>query len=78
MAKFDINGWIKTHLNEEEMKDKSNPGLELFNRMEAVNRFKTLDSFKNKLNELVEVWKDEGFEKDDILKYIDFLIEGGW
>lgn len=89
MAKFDINGWIKTHLNEEEMKDKSNPkwltddsgpdsGSEAFDRMEGIVKRTTLHSFQNNLNELVKDWEDDGFEKDDILKYIDFLIKGGW
>lgn len=91
MAKFDINKWRRIHLNEEEMKDESNPkwktqqissdpdfGVEIFDRMESSVKRTTLHSFQNNLNELVKDWEEEGFEKDDILKYIDFLIEGGW
>lgn len=91
MAKFDINKWRRIHLNEEEMKDESNPkwktqqissdpdfGVEIFDRMEGLANMRTLAGFKSNLDSLVNDWEEEGFEKDDILKYIDFLIEGGW
>lgn len=64
--------------NAKNKKQRLSENTALFDRMEGVNRFKTMDSLRRNIKELVEVWEEEGFEKDDIMKYLEFLVNGGW
>ena len=48
---------------------------EMFDRMDGLANIQDLKVLNAKLRLLVSDWMQEGFEKDDIKEYINFLID---
>lgn len=72
MKKSELRQLIKEELHNI---TQENMGNAYYDRMEGLANMSHLKMFKNSLRELLADWMEEGFEREDVVEYVTFLIE---
>ena len=68
LKKYLAEGKLVNDLNEASIT------MDAFNRMEALVDRKTYESFINSLDDLLDDWYMEGFDKNDVVAYMEVII----
>ena len=74
MGNFDTHKWFKKQYLKEANIEEASITLDNFNRMEAMVDRETYKRFVDSLDNLLDDWYMEGFEKNDVVAFMEVII----